>query len=37
LNAAPNDWHFNYDGNRHALGKLADILVQKKIVPGTAQ
>jgi hypothetical protein len=37
LNAAPNDWHFNYDGNRQALGKLADILVQKKIVPAASQ
>lgn len=33
LNAAPEDWHFNYDGNRQAFSKLSDILIQKKIVP----
>lgn len=33
LNAAPEDWHFNYDGNRQAFGKLSDILIQKNIVP----
>jgi hypothetical protein len=37
LNAAPNDWHFSDEGNRRAMSALAELLLQRGLVPGPGQ